>query len=180
MRGLLASLPVEEVGAETRRLTDFLTGWAADQGFQDVLATLPWQAEPDLTPFLRFWLGRGRVALARTGPGRSLDFGFVSDLDGPWEIQPSGLREPARGAPAWRPGPRTLVLVPGLAYAPAPGGGALRLGRGGGYYDRWLSDNAGTVFTLGVGLSVQTLATLPLEAHDQPLHAWWDGTSLRA
>jgi 5-formyltetrahydrofolate cyclo-ligase len=171
----LADLPTSQLQAETRAIVDHLTRWTQTRGFDVFLATLPLPGEPDLTPFLRGTLAAGAgLALARTGRGRSLEFLYVSSVDGPWEERPYGLREPPVSMPAWVPGPSTLVLVPGLGFAPAPGGGALRLGRGAGYYDRWLAVNGGSVFTLGIGLSVQSLDHLPTEDHDRPLDGWLD------
>ena len=159
---------------ETRRLgtvmSDRLSAWAPGQGFTEVLATLPLPGEPDLTPFLRDWIARGhRVALAWTGPGRTLGFRYVASLEGPWEPRPYGLREPPAAAPGWDPGARTLVLVPGLAFARVPGRGVLRLGRGAGYYDRWLATHRHEVFSLGMALAFQVFGDLPSEPHDQPL-----------
>jgi 5-formyltetrahydrofolate cyclo-ligase len=171
----LAALSEDQRQTETRTLVAHLTPWAAGRGFDTVLATLPLPGEPDLVPFLRTWQAAGRrVALARTGPGRALGFRYVESLDGPWDPRPYGLREPPLSAPAWTPGPATLVLVPGLGFAPAPGGGALRLGRGAGYYDRWLALHGSRVFTLGIALSPQTLDHLPVEPHDQKLDGWVD------
>lgn len=55
-----------------------------------------------------------------------------------------------------------LVLVPGLAFT-ADG---LRLGRGGGYYDRLLASLAPHTRTIGVCFATQLVTALPVEAHD--------------
>jgi 5-formyltetrahydrofolate cyclo-ligase len=59
-----------------------------------------------------------------------------------------------------------FVLVPLLAFD-ADGN---RLGYGGGYYDRTLAalPNA---FRLGCGFAAQEIDIVPVEPHDQPLHA---------
>ena len=148
-----------------------LEAWA--QPFEAVLATLPLRDEPDLTAFYRSWLAAGkRLALSRISDG-CLQFIWVTGMDGPWEITPQGLREPA-ASDAWAPGPRTLVLIPGLAFAPAPEGGVIRLGRGGGYFDRWLAVHRESVTTLGVGYPFQLTDTLPREPHDIPLDGYLD------
>ena len=165
---------------ETAKLVDFLGSWVESRNFEVVLATLPLPDEMDLTPFFASCLAQGRrVALARTFPGKTLGFLFVNSLEGPWDQRPFGLKEPLLTAPAWVPAPATLCLVPGLAFAPASPQGAVRLGRGGGYYDRWLEIHGREVLSVGVGFSVQTVAHLPREEHDQLLDAWWDGFQLR-
>jgi len=69
-----------------------------------------------------------------------------------------GVWEPRGGEPA---PPPDLVLVPGLAYDRA----GFRLGRGGGFYDRWLAAWPG-VRTLGLAFHCQVVDTLPCEGHD--------------
>ena len=56
-----------------------------------------------------------------------------------------------------------LMLVPGLAFTAA----GLRLGRGGGYYDRLLARCAPHTRTIGVCFTTQLVAALPTEAHDR-------------
>ena len=56
-----------------------------------------------------------------------------------------------------------VMLVPGLAFT-AEG---LRLGRGGGYYDRLLAACAPHTRTIGVCFATQLVTTLPTEPHDQ-------------
>jgi len=168
----LEAMTVEDRATQGQGLRYALEQWTTTRSFEVILATLPLEEEPDLTPFLRDWLAHGRVALARTGPQRSLNFRYVTTLDGPWETKKWGLREPSATLPCWEPGPRTLCLVPGLAFAPRPDGRFDRLGRGAGYYDRWLAEFGGEVVTLGFGFSVQALDALPVEPHDQSVAAW--------
>ncbi len=59
-----------------------------------------------------------------------------------------------------------LVLVPALAIG--PGGG--RLGQGGGHYDRMLA-RMPRAWRVGWVLALQRVASLPLEAHDEAVHA---------
>ncbi len=154
-----------------------LETWA--QPFDAVLATLPLPSEPDLTAFYRSWLASGRcLALSRVS-GKSLEFVWVSSMDGPWETTPHGLREPF-GGETWTSGPKTLVLIPGLAFAPAPEGGIIRLGRGGGYFDRWLAVHRQSVTTLGVGFPFQFTDTLPREPHDVLLDNFLDSTGFHS
>lgn len=86
--------------------------------------------------------------------------------DGWLERGPLGLREPA--------GPRlgpdaitfaTLVLVPAVAVDRR----GVRLGRGGGFYDRTLASTTGLVVAV-VG-NGELVERLPASAHDQPVPA---------
>lgn len=58
-----------------------------------------------------------------------------------------------------------LVLVPGLAFDSRGG----RLGRGAGYYDRYLRKN--DAFRMGFCLDKQILEQVPMEEHDVPMQA---------
>lgn len=171
----LRQFPEEARRKEEAVLCALLEDEALKRGFEVVLATLPLKDEPVLLPFFDRWLSLGlRLALARTEPDRGLGFRFVSDLKGPWEAKKGGLREPSAEGPRWVPGRPTLCLVPGLAFCPRDGRIA-RLGRGGGYYDRWLEKTAPHVTTWGTGFSVQREPWLPQEPHDQTLDDWKHG-----
>ncbi|MFI3247671.1 MAG: 5-formyltetrahydrofolate cyclo-ligase [Rikenellaceae bacterium] len=68
-----------------------------------------------------------------------------------------------------------LMIVPGVAFC----SDGRRLGRGKGYYDRYLSQADFTGYTIGVGYSHQLLDELPCEAHDvmlskvvTPINIW--------
>jgi len=58
------------------------------------------------------------------------------------------------------------VVVPGLAFDRSHN----RLGRGAGYYDRFLSALPETTITVGFAFDFQLTDSLPTEAHDRPLH----------
>ncbi|WP_454717855.1 5-formyltetrahydrofolate cyclo-ligase [Caulobacter segnis] len=78
-----------------------------------------------------------------------------------------GLRSPPPEAPVVEP---DLVIAPLLAFQRD----GLRLGQGGGYYDRALEDlraRKPDVFVLGLAYSGQQVENLPHEPHDQRLDA---------
>ena len=58
--------------------------------------------------------------------------------------------------------PVDLVLVPGLAFTRDGG----RLGRGRGFFDRFLAHRTPRAAKIGVCFNFQILPSLPLEAHD--------------
>lgn len=76
-----------------------------------------------------------------------------------------GILAPVPSAQAVRPSQVDVVLVPGLGFTRSGG----RLGYGGGYYDRWLTQAGKGITTIGVGFGVQVRDTLPVAAHDVPL-----------
>jgi 5-formyltetrahydrofolate cyclo-ligase len=55
-----------------------------------------------------------------------------------------------------------LILIPGLAFTRK----GERLGRGGGYYDRFLARVGLRAVKLGICFKEQLLEELPIESHD--------------
>jgi 5-formyltetrahydrofolate cyclo-ligase len=76
-----------------------------------------------------------------------------------------GIWEPEQGCPiVSAPRKPAIMLVPGLAFSRD----GKRLGRGKGYYDRYLSRFSETdVICVGVCFECQLLETVPVEAHDR-------------
>lgn len=64
-----------------------------------------------------------------------------------------------------------LVIVPGLAFTRDGD----RLGRGGGYYDRFLAGLPSSVVTVALAFACQMRDHLPMEAHDQRVHSLFAG-----
>jgi 5-formyltetrahydrofolate cyclo-ligase len=82
------------------------------------------------------------------------------------ERHPLGMREPSEGQPWSGASGSTVMIVPGRAFTR----GGTRLGRGKGFYDRYIGSLPKTVrervTLIGVGYSVQLVETLPVEPHD--------------
>lgn len=73
-----------------------------------------------------------------------------------------GIEEPGPGAEECAPGEIDLMLVPGVAFTAA----GARLGRGRGYYDRYLSQPAFRGAKVGVCYAHQLASEIPVEPHD--------------
>ena len=132
-------------------------------------AALP--GEPDLSPVLREILSSGRrLALPRC-EGEEIVPRLVSGL---WQLSPGtyGIPEPGGDCPLVRPEEIGLLLVPGLSFDRD----GFRLGQGGGYYDRFLTQTRG--FRLGVCHEWELLPAVPREAHDERVNAVLTGNGL--
>lgn len=119
--------------------------------------------ELDLSDFITDAMSRGVVLLAPrwTGDGYALArlTGLsASDL----RAGPHGVLEPRVAAPAGSVPAPTAWVVPGLAFTR----GGVRLGYGGGWYDRMLGADAGGARRIGVAYSFQVVEELPSEPHD--------------
>ena len=81
---------------------------------------------------------------------------------------PLGLREPDPiRCPRISVGELDCVFVPGLAFDQQ----GYRLGRGGGFYDSFLSEAHPTLPRIGLMFSLQEVPLVPREDHDQALKA---------
>jgi len=87
---------------------------------------------------------------------------------------PHGTKAPQRTAPLVSP---DVILLPLLAYSR----NGVRLGYGGGYYDRTLEvlRSQKTIFACGVGFAGQEVPTLPSGPHDQKLDGVLTETGFR-
>ncbi|MCP3857056.1 MAG: 5-formyltetrahydrofolate cyclo-ligase [Actinomycetia bacterium] len=103
-----------------------------------------------------------RLALTRTPDSGGLT---VHPADSPTEQHPYGFEQPAGGSPVVPLDDIAVVLVPGLAFDHA----GIRLGRGAGYFDRFLADLADTVHLVGVCAQARVVDLLPREPHDIPM-----------
>jgi 5-formyltetrahydrofolate cyclo-ligase len=133
-----------------------------------VMAFAPLADEVDLNDVWRRLLARG-VTLAfpaLLGDDGWMDAIAVSDLARDLRPGRFGILQPLEGAPleARR---IDFVFVPALAYDMK----GHRLGRGGGYYDRFLSTRAPKAFRCGVGFECQVVADVPIKEHDCQVHA---------
>ena len=123
-------------------------------------ASLSW--EPDTWEILRALLSRGfRLALPRV-EGREMRFYFVPDLK---ELSQSSMKiwEPkADAVPA--DDSEALVLVPGMAFSRE----GARLGKGGGFYDRFLAAEPDHK-TIALAYGFQLMEQIPTGVYDRPM-----------
>ena len=131
--------------AQARRVALF---WSMDTE-PDTLPLIGALARQGKQVYLPRVLGKGVMEMGRCLPGQPLHQG------------PFGIWEPAGPA---LDAPLDWALVPGLAFDRWGG----RLGRGGGYYDRFL---AGTGAALaGLAFECQLVGRVPAQPHDVKMH----------
>lgn len=104
-------------------------------------------------------LPRWRWALPRVEPGGSLTF---RDSDVPREAHKFGMNQPVDAGPVIPVSEIDLFLTPGLAFDQTGG----RLGQGGGFYDRILSEKRPDAISVGVTVEKRVLDRIPMAAFD--------------
>ncbi len=87
----------------------------------------------------------------------------IHSWESPLERSPWGMLEPSEGAEVCSSAVLDAVLLPGLAFDHH----GVRLGYGGGFYDRFLLELNPKCLTIGICISRLYLTKLPKEAHDQ-------------
>jgi 5-formyltetrahydrofolate cyclo-ligase len=196
LKNRLAALPSEAFIREGMRAADFLTAHPLLEPYHTLLLFLSIQNEIDTTPLLEAVLRAGKKVFAPRIEGEDLAFYRIFSAAGPWRKGPFGIREPAAGsgrsgrpektaprknAPAAAPlSPAdfpALVVVPGLGFDRRGN----RLGRGKGYYDRFLAalDREGLLFkAAGLCLAAQLLPEIPAESRDRKMDLICTGAGL--
>ncbi len=129
---------------------------------RSILFYSPFRQELDVWQLLTDALDSRRlVALPRFAPERQIyEAARVNNLDRDIQAARFGIREPTPTCSVVPLNELDLALVPGVAY---DRNGA-RLGRGYGYYDRFLAAFPG--IKCGVAFAEQVLEAIPMEAHD--------------
>ena len=133
---------------------------------------MPLKREADVMPILIAALLQGKtLALPLCHQAPHMTLRKVTNLN-ELRIGAYGILEPADDAPIIPPEQIELLLVPleGIDHD------GFRLGKGGGYYDRLLSQ--ADIPTLGCALSWQWTDHVPRESWDKPLLACVDHTGI--
>lgn len=154
-----AALDLHAVGREMADILFTLPCWAAAE---TVLAFASMPDEPDTSALLARTLADGkRLLLPRVLSRTAMDW---VEIPAPDMLRPGayGILEPPAQAAAIDPLglPAALALIPCLAAGPD----GVRLGRGGGYYDRFLAHYKGERLLLCP--SAALLPGLPCDAWD--------------
>ncbi|GAA3813673.1 5-formyltetrahydrofolate cyclo-ligase [Nocardioides panacisoli] len=160
--------PLTEVGEAARAIAGHLLATPEVRRAATVAAYVSVGTEPGTSELLDLLVDAGkRVVLPQLLPDNDLDWAVYH---GPTSLAPArrGLLEPV--------GPSLgvdsialpdVVLVPGLAVSPT----GMRLGRGGGSYDRALARVPVGTFTCVLLYDDEVGVDLPFEAHDRPVLA---------
>jgi len=166
MKATLARMSAEEMGAAAESACARLTGLEEFAAADLVMLYWPIPGEVDCMPALFaaweagktvllpkvLWEEDRMIALAYRSPDEELTVGRY------------GIYEPADGSP-WPIDEIDLIVAPALAYDRMGN----RLGRGGGFYDRFLAQIEVGVETCGLAYDQQVVEELPTHSNDYPV-----------
>jgi 5-formyltetrahydrofolate cyclo-ligase len=135
-----------------------------------ILAYLSIEQEISLDELIQHSLQAGKRVYAPRIKGKIMEFHQIQNLDttlfkkNRWDI-----REPREEAPIFdhETKEKTLILVPGLGFTEE----GSRMGRGGGFYDRYLenAERNPHLITMGICWEDVLMKDLPVEDHDRKM-----------
>jgi len=163
----VSSLGQTEIDNAPGNLISRLRNWDAYKEAKDLAAFWPLETELPLEPVLRAILEDGKVLWLpwlKEGVGL-MDFAPIKDLEADLVTGKWNLREPRPELRPARLPDGALMLVPGSVFDLHGD----RIGKGGGFYDRWLALRPDVV-TVGTCWDAQVHpGRLPAAEHDIPM-----------
>lgn len=155
-----SQLPSEIRKVKDELIFEHLTQDAAIINADLILVYASTNNEPDTWEFIRWLLEQDiPVALPKCGQNWQMQFFVINRME---DLQAGAhdVPEPVTNHKALIT-EHTICIVPGIAFTKD----GIRLGQGGGYYDRFLK-NYPDLYTIGIGYDFMIQETLPCEEHD--------------
>lgn len=158
VRERLATLDAKDKCARSAAICAAVKKHLAVSNARVVAIFSPLGYEPDVWPLVEGLAGVVSVVLPRV-EGGVMNF-YVYDKNS-MAIGSFGINEPQNGL-AVSPCEIDAVVVPGLAFTKC----GARMGRGKGYYDKYMADGDFSALKIGVCYREQLVPDIPVEEHD--------------
>lgn len=139
---------------ESERIVEIIRNHSKWKNAETILAFSPLSTEPDISPLLK----DRRVLFPFVNGEGEMEFG-----KGEMKRNSLGFMEPVCSAPY--PYGSALMLVPLVAVDK----NGMRLGRGKGYYDRYIKRNREKIYAIGLALSPSIVDSIPFDEFDMKL-----------
>ncbi len=170
MRATLAGIYAAEIACCSVEACDRVVALGEFERASTLMIFLPTQGELDCSAIAHAaWAGGKVVTAPRLDWERAeMSPRVIASLTRGLEIRRHGVREPL-DVPGGQIDPAgvDLILVPGLAFDLWGG----RLGRGGGFYDRFLGRLPPRTFAVGLALDEQIVPAIAMGPLDARVHA---------
>ena len=167
MASRLSRIPPEAAADKSRAACAELVNLPEFATAETVMIYLSVSAEPDTAAIAETAWQKGKAVLVpkTTWERRHMEAVEIHSLTEGLLQTPIGLHEPTSGA-ATPPELIDLVVVPALVFDRQGN----RLGRGAGFYDRFLARLSIRATVCGLGFAEQLVDDLPTDRHDYPMH----------
>jgi 5-formyltetrahydrofolate cyclo-ligase len=166
IRQVLERLPPAAKAAKSELAQRALAALPEFAAARAVMIYLPMVEEVDTAHIARqAWSAGKRVLAPRVDMAtRTMEAIEIHSLSDGLAAGPYGILHPTSGEP-WPPDKIDLIVVPAMAFCRRGG----RLGRGAGFYDRFLlrARTGAQPLACGLAFDEQVLETLPMFEHDQ-------------
>ena len=163
LRKKIEGLAAEERLRASRKIQDKLLSHPRFQQATEILTYLSLESEVETRSFLEEALKRGKRIYAPRVDSKKNMFSIIEikNLDG-LKPGPYGIFEPPFDAKAvGNPKDLDLAVIPGIGFDLQGG----RLGRGKGYFDRFLKE-AAKAYKIGLAFECQIVKKIPREKND--------------
>ena len=166
IKRMLATMPPELAEARSVTICTHVTALAEFSRARTVMVYLAIAGEVDPTGIAQAAWSAGKTVVVPkvSWHDRSMAAIEYRSLDEHMDVDRFGIRTPRQGSMV-AGGELDMVVVPGLAFDRR----GHRLGRGGGFYDRFLPGLPQGATLVAVAFDEQVVDDLPVDEHDHPV-----------
>lgn len=168
IKSRLKAVSVEEFRVQGLAAAALLRSSSVWSCFRTVFLFLSMNFEIDTLPLFEAAVEDGKKVFVPKAADNRLAFFSAARADGPWQKGSFGIREPVTGEPARHKDFPALIITPGLAFDR----NGNRLGKGGGYYDRFfagLDAERGRYAAIGLCMDFQVVERVPTDEKDKKI-----------
>ncbi len=163
----VANMTAKQQQNASDEICKHLSGFASVATADAILVYLPIKDEVDLRPLISLWIDESRTVCVPLidWEAKTMRGGLLTSLEPRALVESKhSIQEPKEKHPL----PTDcidVIIVPGIGFDRAGG----RLGRGGGFYDKFLGQSRPPV-VIGVCFDEQLISCVPREQHDQEMN----------
>ncbi len=166
VRKALATLSEDEKKNKSREITGYLLGTRFWEQSRAVFCFISMEEEVFTDTIIEAALKDRKTVAVPHMHYPEMDFHSITSMEENWDYHPYGIKEPRQEWPVINPADykeeEVLLVTPGLAFDRK----GERLGRGRGFYDRFLTTYRGVVIPVGICYHIQVIEEVPAAGYD--------------